>query len=54
MDFVVSLPRTNKGFNAIWVIVDQLTKCAHFLPIKNTYSMDRLAQLYVDEIVRLH
>ena len=54
MDFVVGLPRTPKGYNAIWVIVDRLTKSAHFLPVRTTYSMDRYAQLYVKEIVRLH
>ena len=54
MDFVVGLPRTAKGQDAIWVIVDRLTKSAHFLPIKMTYSMDQLAELYVHEIVRLH
>ncbi|KAL5773512.1 hypothetical protein ACOSQ2_013436 [Xanthoceras sorbifolium] len=42
------------GHDAIWVIVDRLTKSAHFLPIRNNYSIDKLAQLYVDEIVRLH
>ena len=54
MDFVVGLPSTQKGYNAIWVIIDRLTKSAHFIPICTTYSMDRYAQLYVDEIVRLH
>ncbi|KAJ0538417.1 putative nucleotidyltransferase, Ribonuclease H [Helianthus annuus] len=54
MDFVTKLPRTRKGNDAIWVIVDRLTKSAHFLPIKETFSMERLAKLYVDEIVSLH
>ncbi|KAJ9565428.1 hypothetical protein OSB04_001394 [Centaurea solstitialis] len=54
MDFVTKLPRTPKGYDAIWVIVDRLTKSAHFLPIKETYSMERLAKLYIDEIVYLH
>ena len=40
MDIVVGLPRTRAGFDAIWVIVDQLTKSAHFLPIRNTFSLD--------------
>ena len=39
---------------SIWVIVDRLTKCAHFLPINQKMNMDRLADLYVREIVRLH
>ncbi|CAL2228611.1 unnamed protein product [Prunus armeniaca] len=54
MDFVFKLPCTSKGHDGIWVIVDRLTKSAHFLPIKETYSLSRLAKLFVDEIVRLH
>ncbi|KAI5348129.1 hypothetical protein L3X38_001016 [Prunus dulcis] len=54
MDFVFKLPRTSKGHDGIWVIVDRLTKSAHFLPIKETYSLSKLAKLFVDEIVRLH
>ena len=54
MDFVVSLPKTAKGHDSIWVIVDRLTKSAHFLPVCTTYTMDRYAQLYIQEIVRLH
>ena len=54
MDFVVGLPKTTNGYDAVWVIVDRLTKSAHFLPIKITYSLEQLADLYVKEIVRLH
>ena len=54
MDFVTGLPRTLGGDNAIWVIVDRLTKSAHFLPMKVNFSMDRLASLYIKEIVRMH
>ncbi|KAJ9556156.1 hypothetical protein OSB04_010770 [Centaurea solstitialis] len=54
MDFVTKLPKTKKGHDSIWVIVDRLTKSAHFLPIRETYGVDRLAQLYVDEIVMRH
>ncbi|KAL5574707.1 hypothetical protein UlMin_016406 [Ulmus minor] len=54
MDFVVGLPKTSNGYDAIWVIVDRLTKSAHFLPIKITYSLEQLADLYAKEIVRLH
>ncbi|CAL2272040.1 unnamed protein product [Prunus armeniaca] len=54
MEFVFKLPRTSKGHDGIWVIVDRLTKSAHFLPIKETYSLSKLAKLFVDEIVRLH
>ena len=44
MDFVVGLPRTQQGHDAIWVIVDRLTKSAHFLPVKVSYSLDKLAK----------
>jgi hypothetical protein len=54
MDFVVGLSKAPSGQDAIWVIVDRLTKSAHFLPIKITDSMEKLADLYVQEIVRLH
>jgi hypothetical protein len=54
MDFVSGLPRSPKGHDAIWVIVDRLTKSAHFIPIRMNYSLDQLAQLYIEEIVRLH
>ena len=54
MDFVTGLPRTLEGNKDIWVIVDRLTKSAHFLPMKVNFSMDRLASLYVKEIVRMH
>ncbi|KAL5580094.1 hypothetical protein UlMin_012536 [Ulmus minor] len=54
MDFVVGLPRTAKGHDAIWVVVDRLTKSAHFMSIKTTFSLEQLAALYVQEIVRLH
>jgi hypothetical protein len=54
MDFIVGLPRTQKGNNSIWVIVDRLTKVAHFIPVKTTYGGDKLAYLYIDNILRLH
>jgi ribonuclease HI len=54
MDFVTKLPRTKKAHDAIWVIVDRLTKSAHFLPVREDYSMDQLAKLYIDEIVTRH
>ena len=53
-NFVVGLPRCQSGYDAIWVIVDRLTKSAHFLPMKNSDSVEKLAKLYVKEIVRLH
>ena len=54
MDFVTGLPQTQRQHDAIWVIVDRLTKSAHFLPINVEDSLENLARLYVDEIVRLH
>ena len=54
MDFVIGLPLSASKKNAIWVIVDRLTKSVHFLPITDTWGIERLAQLYVKEIVRLH
>jgi IS30 family transposase len=54
MDFIVGLPCTQKGNDSIWVIVDRLTKVAHFLSVKTNYSMSRLAELYVDNILKLH
>ena len=54
MDFVVGLPWTQKGYDSIWVVVDRLTKSAHFIPVKTTYSIAQYAQLYIDDIVSLH
>ena len=54
MDFVTGLLRTLGGNNAIWVIVDWLTKSVQFFHMKFNSSMDRLASLYVKEIVRMH
>ena len=54
MDFVVGLPPTQKGFDAIWVIVDRLTKSAHFLSIKIRFNLEQLAKLYMKEIVSRH
>ena len=54
MDFIMGLPRTSKGYNSIWVIVDRLTKSAHFLPVDTRYSARKYAKLYFDRIVTLH
>ncbi|XP_049394750.1 uncharacterized protein LOC125859052 [Solanum stenotomum] len=54
MDFISGLPRTQRNHDAIWVIVDRLTKSAHFLAIRMDYSLERLAELYINEIVRLY
>ncbi|GKA42859.1 putative reverse transcriptase domain-containing protein [Tanacetum coccineum] len=54
MDFVTKLPRTQRGNDTIWVIVDRLTKSAHFLPMRETDPMDKLARLYLKEVVTRH
>ncbi|GJX40245.1 putative reverse transcriptase domain-containing protein [Tanacetum coccineum] len=54
MDFITKFPRSSSGHDAIWVIVDRLTKSAHFLEIREDYSMEKLARLYIDEIVARH
>ena len=54
MDFVVGLPRTIQKFDSIWVIVDRFSKSTHFLPINIRYSLKKLTELYIREIVRLH
>ncbi|TYK12237.1 pol protein [Cucumis melo var. makuwa] len=54
MDFITELPKTLKGYTVIWVVVDRLTKSAHFVPGKSTYTASKWGQLYVTEIVRLH
>ncbi|KAL0556809.1 hypothetical protein IC582_005326 [Cucumis melo] len=54
MDFITGLPRTLRGFTVIWVVVDRLTKSAHFVPGKSTYTASKWAQLYMSEILRLH
>lgn len=53
MDFITGLPKTRKGSDSIWVIVDRLTKSAHFLPVR-TNTAELLARIYIREIVRLH
>nr|GFC08441.1 transposon Ty3-I Gag-Pol polyprotein [Tanacetum cinerariifolium] len=54
MDFVTGLPQTQRRHDAIWVVVDRLTKSAHFLPIRKDYPVSRLAEIFQQEIVRLH
>src|SRR6266508_5894906 len=54
MDFIVGLPRTQKGFDSIWVIVDRLTKTAHFLPVNTIYQAKTYAELYISRVVCLH
>ncbi|KAA3470362.1 Gag protease polyprotein [Gossypium australe] len=54
MDFVSGLHLSPKKKDVIWVVVDRLTKSAHFIPVRADYSLDNLAELYISEIVRLH
>jgi transposase InsO family protein len=54
MDFIMGLPRTQLGYDSIWVIMDRLTKLAHFIPVKTTYSGPQHAELYMSRIVCLH
>ncbi|KAL0545727.1 hypothetical protein IC582_015618 [Cucumis melo] len=54
MDFITGLPKTLKDYTVIWVVVDRLTKSAHFVPGKSTYTASKWGQLYMTEIVRLH
>ena len=54
MDLIVGLPYTQKGYDSIWVIVDRLTKVAHFIPIKTTYMGARLAERYMEWIICLN
>ncbi|KAM2088514.1 hypothetical protein ACFX1T_032585 [Malus domestica] len=54
MDFVYKLPRTQNGFDGIWVVVDRLTKSAHFIPVREKYSLNKLAQLFISKVVKYH
>src|SRR4051812_8088112 len=54
MDFVMGLPRSVRGHDSIWVIVDMLTKASHFIPVRTTFRADRLAELYMSRIISLH
>ena len=54
MDLVTGLLRSTKGYDSIWVIVDRLTKSAHFLPVRTTYTVDHYAKIFLDRIVSLH
>jgi hypothetical protein len=54
MDIIIGLPCTQAGYNSIWVIVDKLTKVAHFISVKMTHSRAKLVELYMSQIVCLH
>jgi hypothetical protein len=54
MDFIVGLPRTAKGFDSIWVIIDRLKKITHFLPVRVKYTVATYEELYIARILSLH
>ena len=54
MDFVTHFPRTSLGHDAVWVIVDRLTKSAHFLVVRMTFTFEEFDRLYIREIVQLY
>ena len=54
MDFIVGLPKTPNGHDSISVIIDRLTKVTHFILVRTDYKGNKLAQLYIDNILRLH
>jgi hypothetical protein len=54
MDFIVDLPLTGRKFNSIWIIVDRLTKSAHFIPVHTRYRAKKYTELYISRILCLH
>jgi hypothetical protein len=54
MDFIVGLPLTVRKYNSIWVIVDQLTKSAHFIPVNTNYNIQKYAEIYIARVLCLH
>jgi hypothetical protein len=54
MDFIIGLPRTSKKHDSIMVVVDKLTKAAHFIPLKTTHRAADVADIFLKEVVRLH
>ena len=54
MDFIVGLPNTSQKHDSIWVIIDRLTQTAHFIPVHTSYSAKKYAEMYLDQIIRLH
>ena len=53
MDFIVGLPKSKKGNDSVWVIVDRLTKSAHFILLRTTYTTEAYARIFIREIVQL-
>jgi hypothetical protein len=54
MDFIIDLPNTSPKHDSIWVIIDRLTKTTHFIPVHTTYTIKKYAEVYLDQILRLH
>ena len=54
MHFVYKLPRTRNGYDGVWVIVDRLTKLAHFIPVREKYSLNKLAELFLSKVMKYH
>jgi hypothetical protein len=54
MDFIVSLPLTARKFNLIWVIIDRLTKSAHFIPVHTKYRVEKYTEIYITRVLCLH
>ena len=54
MDFITKLPRTSFGHDSIWVIIDRLTKSAHFIPIREDFRVEKLARIYTKEVICRH
>ena len=54
MDFIMGLPRSQRGYDSIWVVVDRLTKVAHFISVKTTYHGGQIAEKYMERIVCLY
>ena len=54
MDFIGGLPRTSDGMDSIWVIMDRLTKVAHFIPVATGYTVDKYVQIFLEKIVLVH
>jgi hypothetical protein len=54
IDFIVGLPLTSRKFDSIWVIMDRLTKSAHFIPVNTTYKVQKYAEIYIARVLWLH